>query len=48
MELRCKIEVNAPKEAIWPYYADPSKRAVWEEDLENIVFDGEIETGTTG
>jgi hypothetical protein len=48
MELQCKIEVKAAPEAIWPYYADPSKRAVWEEDLENIVFDGEVKTGITG
>ncbi|GHU01142.1 polyketide cyclase [Alphaproteobacteria bacterium] len=48
MELQCKIEVKAAKEAIWPYYADPSKRPIWEEDLENLVFDGEIKAGTTG
>jgi hypothetical protein len=48
MELQCKIEVNAAKEVIWPYYADPAKRPVWEEDLESLVFDGEIKTGTTG
>jgi hypothetical protein len=48
MELQCKIAVNAAKETIWPYYADPDKRPVWEEDLENLVFDGEIRTGTTG
>jgi len=48
MELQCKITVNAVKETIWPYYADPAKRPIWEEDLENLVFDGEIKTGTTG
>jgi hypothetical protein len=48
MELQCKIAVNAAKEVIWPYYADPSKRSVWEDDLESIVFDGEVKTGTTG
>jgi hypothetical protein len=48
MELQCKIAVNAAKEAIWPYYVDPSKRVIWEEDLENLVFDGEVKTGTTG
>jgi hypothetical protein len=48
MELQCKIAVNAAKETIWPYYADPTKRSVWEEDLESLVFDGEIKTGTTG
>ncbi|GHT78443.1 polyketide cyclase [Actinomycetota bacterium] len=48
MELQCKIAVNATKKAIWPYYADPDQRSVWEEDLENIVFDGEVKTGTTG
>jgi hypothetical protein len=48
MELSCKITVNAAEEDIWPYYADPTKRRVWEEDLENLVFDGEIKTGTTG
>ncbi|MDR2089710.1 MAG: polyketide cyclase [Clostridiales Family XIII bacterium] len=48
MELQCKIAVNAAKETIWPYYADPVKRSVWEEDLESLVFDGEVKTGTTG
>ncbi|MDR1367257.1 MAG: polyketide cyclase [Candidatus Accumulibacter sp.] len=40
--------VKAAREAIWPYYVDPSQRAVWDEDVENIVFDGEVKTGTTG
>jgi hypothetical protein len=48
MELQCKIAVSAAKEAIWPYYADPDKWPIWEEDLESLVFDGEIRTGTTG
>jgi len=48
MELRFKLEVNATKEAIWPYYVNTSKRHVWEEDLESLAFNGEIETGTTG
>jgi hypothetical protein len=48
MELQFKMEVNAAKETIWPYYADPSKRHIWEEDLENLTFDGELKTGTTG
>jgi hypothetical protein len=48
MELQCKIAVNAAKEKIWPYYADPVMRSVWEEDLESLVFDGEVKTGTTG
>jgi hypothetical protein len=48
MELQCKIAVNAAKETIWPYYADPAKRSVWEEDLESLVFDGEVKTGTVG
>jgi hypothetical protein len=48
MELQCKIAVDAAKETIWPYYADPAKWPVWEKDLENLVFDGEIKTGTTG
>jgi uncharacterized protein YndB with AHSA1/START domain len=48
MELQFTLEVNAPAEKIWPYYADPAKRYVWEDDLENIVFDGEVKTGTTG
>jgi hypothetical protein len=48
MELQCKIAVNAAKESIWTYYADPDKWPVWEEDLESLVFDGEIRTGTTG
>jgi hypothetical protein len=48
MELQCKIAVSAAKETIWPYYADPAKWYLWEEDLESLVFDGEIKTGTTG
>lgn len=48
MEVRFKVEVNAPKEIIWPYYAELEKRHIWEEDLESIKFDGELETGTTG
>ncbi|GHV12957.1 polyketide cyclase [Clostridia bacterium] len=48
MELQSTIEVKAAKEVVWPYYSNPDKRAVWEEDLENLVFDGEIKTGTTG
>jgi uncharacterized protein YndB with AHSA1/START domain len=48
MELQCKLEVNAAPEKIWSYYADPAKRSVWEEGLENIVYDGEIKAGTTG
>ena len=48
MELSFKLEVNAPKEIIWSYYADLEKRHIWEEDLESIKFDGELKTGTTG
>lgn len=48
MELRCTVAVNAAREKIWPYYADPARRRVWEEDLESLVLDGEAETGTTG
>jgi hypothetical protein len=48
MELQFKIAVNAAKEKIWPYYVNPVMRFVWEEDLENLVFDGEVKTGTTG
>jgi hypothetical protein len=48
MQLQVEMEVNAAKEAIWPYYADPAKHSVWEEDLESLAFDGEIKTGTTG
>lgn len=48
MELQCKIAVNATKEKIWPYYADPAMRSVWEKDLESLVFDGDVKTGTTG
>jgi hypothetical protein len=48
MKLQCEITVDAAKEAIWPYYADSDKRFVWEEDLESLVFDGDVETGTTG
>ncbi|MDR1616208.1 MAG: polyketide cyclase [Syntrophomonadaceae bacterium] len=48
MELQCKIAVSAAKENIWPYYAEPGRRYVWEENLENLVFDGEVKTGTTG
>jgi hypothetical protein len=48
MELQCKIAVNATKENIWPYYSDPDKRSIWEENLESLVFDEEVKTGTTG
>lgn len=48
MELRFKVEVNATKEIIWPYYANPEKRQIGEEDLESINFNGELKTGTTG
>jgi uncharacterized protein YndB with AHSA1/START domain len=48
MELQCTVEVNAEAGKIWQYYVDPEMRAVWEEDLENLVFDGEVKTGTTG
>lgn len=48
MELSFKVAVNADKEIIWSYYAEPSKRHIWEEDLENITFNDEIKTGTTG
>lgn len=48
MELSFKVEVNADKETIWSYYAEPSKRHIWEEDLESITFNGEVKTGTTG
>jgi hypothetical protein len=48
MELQCKIAVNAAKEKIWPYYADPAMRSIREEDLESLVFDDEVKTGTTG
>ncbi len=48
MELKFKVEVNAVKETIWSYYAEPTKRHIWEEDLENITFNGDIKTGTTG
>jgi hypothetical protein len=48
MELRFKVEVNADKEIIWSYYAEPSKRHIWEKDLESLTFNGELKTGTTG
>ncbi|MCL2625484.1 MAG: hypothetical protein FWD46_01525 [Cystobacterineae bacterium] len=48
MELKCKLTINATREAIWPYYADTSKRSIWEEDLESLVLDGEAKAGTTG
>lgn len=48
MELYCKMEINAPKEKIWPYYGDPAKHSVWEEDLESLSFDGDVKTETTG
>jgi hypothetical protein len=48
MKLQFSIEVAATAEKIWPYYADPTKRYIWEEDLESIVFDGEVKTGMTG
>ncbi len=48
MEFRFKVEVNASKEKIWSYYAEPEKRHIWEEDLESLEFNGKLETGTTG
>jgi hypothetical protein len=48
MEFKFKVEVNASKEKIWSYYAEPEKRHIWEEDLESLKFNGELETGTTG
>lgn len=48
MELQFRTEVDAAREAIWPYYADPSKRQIWEEDLETLTLHGELRTGTTG
>jgi hypothetical protein len=48
MELQCKLEVCAKPEKIWGYYVDPAKRSIWEEDLENLVYDGEIKAGATG
>ena len=48
MQLQCKLEANAAAETLWQYYVDPSKRSVWEEDLESLVFDGEVKTGATG
>jgi hypothetical protein len=48
VELQCTLEVSATPEKIWGYYADPTKRSVWEEDLESLVYDGEVKAGTTG
>ncbi|GHV01905.1 hypothetical protein AGMMS49521_2900 [Campylobacterota bacterium] len=48
MQLQSKLEVNAAAETLWQYYAEASKRKVWEDDLESLVFDGEVKTGTTG
>lgn len=48
MEFKFKVEVNASKEKIWSYYAEPEKRHIWEEDLESLKFNGKLETGTTG
>jgi hypothetical protein len=48
MQLQFKVEVKAPKEIIWSYYAEASKRHIWEEDLESLNFNGELVTGTTG
>lgn len=48
MEFTFKAEVKATREAIWPYYVDPTKRSIWEDDLESLVFNGDIKTGTTG
>ncbi|MDR1460834.1 MAG: hypothetical protein LBI78_04245 [Campylobacteraceae bacterium] len=48
MELQFTLEVNAGAEKIWPYYVDSAKRCVWEEDLESLIFDEDIKTGTTG
>ncbi|MCM3267872.1 polyketide cyclase [Paenibacillus elgii] len=48
MKIGIKIAFNAPREKIWEHYIDKEKRALWEEDLEELQFDGEIKNGTTG
>lgn len=48
MKLGCEIEVKSTKDKIWPYYTEFKKRLIWEEDLESLVFNGDIETGTKG
>ncbi|MFT8870860.1 MAG: polyketide cyclase [Sporolactobacillus sp.] len=48
MQFQFKLKVHAPKAAIWPYYADPEKRYIWEEDLEQLTFAGAVAEGTTG
>lgn len=48
MELSFKVQVNGTKEAIWDYYADFSKRKIWEEDLEDLQLEGPLAAGTKG
>lgn len=48
MEIGVKIAVNAPKEKIWEHYINKEKRVLWEEDLEDLQYDAEVRTGTTG
>lgn len=48
MELAFKTEVRAESKKIWQYYVDVELRKIWEEDLESLVFNGDIRTGTTG
>ncbi|RUT35778.1 polyketide cyclase [Paenibacillus zeisoli] len=48
MEIGVKMAVDAPKETIWEHYINQEKRVLWEEDLEELQFDGEVKNGTTG
>ncbi len=48
MEFSFTAEVNAPKKAVWAYYADIQKWYVWERDLKNITLDKGFKAGSRG
>lgn len=48
MELSFSLTIHASSEEVWAYYADLSKWAEWEKELEDITLEGAFETGTTG
>lgn len=38
MEFSFSLNIKAPKEAVWAYYANIEKWYDWEEDLKNITL----------
>ena len=48
MEFSFSLNIKAPKEAVWAYYANIEKWYDWEEDLKNITLNGKFETGSCG